>query len=279
MQRPDARVDNREHEVMSSGPRTGLPSFRLDKRLVVVTGASEGLGRAFALAFAEAGARIVLSSRRKEKLEEVKKQIEAIGGIAMVVAADVARLDDIKELAAAVARLDHGQGLVLVNNAGLGHTRPALATTEEEWDRLMDVHLKGTFFCSKEIAPLMITRGYGKIVNMSSTWAQTSDIGKAAYGAAKAGISRLTAALSTEWAPHGVRVNALAPTATLTDSTSTSMIDNPDRAERLLAHIRLGRFAEPYDIVGPALFLASEASDFVTGHTLFVDGGWTAGSF
>jgi NAD(P)-dependent dehydrogenase (short-subunit alcohol dehydrogenase family) len=264
---------------MESTGRSGLPSFRLDNRLAVVTGASEGLGRAFALAFAEAGARLVLSSRRRDKLEEVKQEIEALGGAADVVPADMARLDDVKALAAAVAGLDSGDGLVLVNNAGLGHTRPALETTEEEWDRLIDVHLKGTFFCCREIAPLMIAHGYGKIVNLSSTWAQTSDIGKAAYGAAKAGISRLTAALSTEWSPLGVRVNALAPTTTLTGATASAMRDNPERAQRLLSHIRLGRFAEPSDIVGPAIFLASGASDFVTGHTLFVDGGWTAGSF
>jgi 2-deoxy-D-gluconate 3-dehydrogenase len=264
---------------MVNGRGSGLPSFHLHNRLAVITGASEGLGRAFALAFAEAGARIVLSSRRREKLEQVKKEIEANGGVADVAVADMARLDEIKALAAAVARLDPGEGLILVNNAGLGHTKAALDTTEEEWDRLIDVHLKGTFFCCQQIVPLMIARGYGKIVNLSSTWARTSDIGKAAYGAAKAGIIRLTAALSTEWAPRGVRVNALAPTATLTESTSLAMTDNPERAARLLAHIRLGRFAEPADVVGPALFLASEASDFVTGHTLFVDGGWTAGSF
>lgn len=120
-----------------------------------------------------------------------------------------------------------------------------------------------------------MARNYGKIINLSSTWSVSADAGKSAYCAAKAGISHLTAALACEWAPSGVRVNALAPTTTLTDFTTDSMQRNPERAERLRGRIKLGRFAEPQDLLGGAIFLASAASDFVTGQTLFVDGGFT----
>jgi 2-deoxy-D-gluconate 3-dehydrogenase len=123
---------------------------------------------------------------------------------------------------------------------------------------------------------MMIERGYGKIINLSSTWSASTDVGKSVYGAAKAAVSYLTAALSTEWAPLGVRVNAIAPTTTLSDSTKHALEQNPVRATALLSRIKLGRFAEPADLLGAALFLASPASDFVTGHTLFVDGGWHA---
>ena len=134
-------------------------------------------------------------------------------------------------------------GIVLVNNAGFGFTKPALETEEADWDRLFDTHVKATFFASRAIAPLMIERGYGKIVNMSSTWSASTDAGKAAYAAAKGAVSRITASLSTEWAPLGVRVNALAPTTTMTEFTSKVMEASPERAERLLAKIKLGRYA------------------------------------
>ena len=167
--------------------------------------------------------------------------------------------------------------LVLVNCAGFGFTKPALDITEEDWDKVLDVHAKGTFFCCQSFGRLMIERRYGKIINLSSTWSASTDAGKSVYGAAKAGVSYLTAALSTEWAPLGVRVNAIAPTSTLTESTTRSFRENEERAQRLLSRIKLGRFAEPSDLVGAAVFLASPASDFITGHTLFVDGGWHAG--
>jgi 2-deoxy-D-gluconate 3-dehydrogenase len=122
----------------------------------------------------------------------------------------------------------------------------------------------------------MLARGYGKIINVSSTWAVTTDDGKSVYGAAKAAISHLTAALSTEWAPHGVRVNALAPTTTVTEFTQETMAANPARFERLRSRIKLGRYAQPSDLLGAAIFLASSASDFVTGQNLFVDGGFTS---
>jgi NAD(P)-dependent dehydrogenase (short-subunit alcohol dehydrogenase family) len=252
-----------------------LASFRLDDRLIVVTGASEGIGRAFAECFARAGALVVLASRRKDKLESVRQAIVSSGGSAEVVATDVTRLEDIGNLADAVGRLAPDRRLVLVNNAGFGFTKPALEVSEQDWDTLFNTHVKGAFFCSQRIAPLMLERGYGKIINLSSAWSAASDTGKSAYGAAKAAISHLTAQLSTEWAPSGVRVNAIAPTATLTDFVARTMAASPERANRLLSRIKLGRFAQTSDLLGTAVFLASGASDFVTGQTLFVDGGFT----
>ena len=268
---------------MSSGElrSEALPSFRLDGRLAVITGASDGIGRAFALAYAHSGAEVLLVSRTREKLLEVQREVEAIGGRAHVMSADVSKVDDIRSVEQEVSRVIHsssnnGRALVLVNCAGFGFTKPALDITEEDWDKILDVHAKGTFFCCQALGRLMMERGYGKIINLSSTWSVSTDVGKSVYGMAKAGVSYLTAALSTEWAPLGVRVNAIAPTSTLTESTSRSFRENEARAQKLLSRIKLGRFAEPSDLVGAAVFLASPASDFVTGHTLFVDGGWHA---
>src|SRR6202521_5523813 len=255
-----------------------LPSFSLDGRLAVVTGASQGIGRAFALAYSRAGAEVVLVGRGREKLLEAQREVETAGGRAHVICADISKVEDIRHLEQSVLKLIEGRdlGLVLVNSAGFGFTKPALEVTEEDWDRVLDVHAKGTFFCCQIFGRQMIDRGYGKIINLSSTWSASTDDGKSVYGIAKAGVSYLTAALSTEWAPLGVRVNAIAPTSTLTESTSRLFRENEARAQRLRSRIKLGRFAVPSDLVGAALFLASPASDFISGHTLFVDGGWHA---
>jgi len=253
-----------------------LPSFRLDDRLVVVTGSSSGLGRTFAEAFARLGARVVLAARRRDNLAKVARAIVDAGDRAEVVPTDILRLDGIQALADAVAGFAaEDDRIVLVNNAGLGFTKPALEVTEADWDGLIDLHVKGTFFCSQRIGALMLARGYGKIINLSSAWAASTDVDKSVYCTAKAAIRHMTAALSTEWAPRGVRVNALAPTTTMTDFVKGSLAARQDRAERLARRIKLGRFAEPSDIVGAAVFLASSASDFITGQTLFVDGGFT----
>jgi NAD(P)-dependent dehydrogenase (short-subunit alcohol dehydrogenase family) len=271
-------------EINSSKPNPDeLPSFRLDGRLAVITGASDGIGRAFAIAYSRSGAEVVLVSRTHEKLLEVQRSIEAAGGRAHIIRADVSKMEEIRSIEKQVSnRLNASKGkdgdlaLVLVNCAGFGFTKPVLDITEEDWDKILDVHAKGTFFCCQSMGRLMIERGYGKIINLSSTWSASTDMGKSVYGAAKAGVSYLTAALSTEWAPLGVRVNAIAPTSTLTESTSRSFRENEARAKRLLSRIKLGRFAVPSDLVGAAVFLASPASDFITGQTLFVDGGWHA---
>ena len=269
------------HEMSSLNQEDDkLPSFRLDGRLAVITGASDGIGREFALAYSRSGAEVVLVSRTREKLLEVRQTIEAEGGLAHVVPADVGKIEEIRSLDQEVSRLIHGKDLpvILVNCAGFGFTKSALDTTEEDWDRILDVHAKGTFFCCQFLGKRMIERGYGKIINLSSTWSTSTDTGKSVYGAAKAGVSYLTTALSTEWAPLGIRVNAIAPTSTLTESTSRTFRENEARAQKLLSRIKLGRFAQPSDLVGAAIFLASPASDFVAGHTLYVDGGWHAGS-
>jgi NAD(P)-dependent dehydrogenase (short-subunit alcohol dehydrogenase family) len=257
-----------------------LPSFRLDGRLAVITGASQGIGRAFAVAYSRAGAEVVLVGRSHEKLLEAQRAMETAGGRAHVICADVSKIDDIRQLERCVSKLIEGRdlALVLVNCAGFGFTKPALEVTEADWDKVLGVHAKGTFFCCQVFGRRMIDRGYGKIINLSSTWSSSTDLGKSVYGAAKAGVSYLTAALSTEWAPLGVRVNAIAPTSTLTESTSLAFRENEARAERLRSRIKLGRFAEPSDLIGAGVFLASPASDFITGHTLFVDGGWHAAS-
>lgn len=254
-----------------------LAPFRLDDRLIIVTGSSEGIGRTFAEGFARAGAIVVLASRRKEKLEEVRQSIANSGGRAEVVLTDVSRLADLGGLAERVRRLaeESERRIVLVNNAGFGFTKPALEVSEQDWQRLFDTHVKGAFFCSQQIAPMMLERSYGKIINMSSSWSRATEPGKSVYCAAKAAVSHLTAALSTEWAPRGIRVNALAPTTAMTDFVKGTMSANPVRAEGLRSRIKIGRFGQPSDLLGAAIFLASGASDFVTGQTLFVDGGFT----
>ncbi|MGH9439501.1 MAG: SDR family NAD(P)-dependent oxidoreductase, partial [Terriglobia bacterium] len=198
-----------------------LPSFRLDGRIAVVTGASEGIGRAFALAFAKAGAEVIIASRRRRKLLEVQRSIRESGGRVQAVTADVSKLVSVHALAKRVAKLagDKSRPLILINNAGFAFTKSALEVTEKDWDHILDVHAKGTFFCTQAIGRLMIERGYGKIINMSSTWSTSTDTGKSVYGLAKAAVSYLTAALATEWGPEGVRINAIAPTTTLSENT------------------------------------------------------------
>jgi NAD(P)-dependent dehydrogenase (short-subunit alcohol dehydrogenase family) len=256
-----------------------IPSFRLDGRFAVITGASEGIGWTLAQAFARSGAKLLLAARRQERLDELAALVESEGGSAATLRTDVTNIDDLKRLGDRAAELsaDGELPMILINNAGFGFTKLVEDVGEEEWDRLIDTHLKGTFFACQQIGRTMIARGYGKIINLGSAWGVTSDAGKVPYCTAKAGIAHMTEALATEWGRHGVRVNTLAPTATLTDFTANTMKQRPDRAERIVSRIKLGRFAEPRDLVGAALFLASEASDFVTGHTLYVDGGLTAG--
>lgn len=258
----------------ASGETLERPSFSLEGRLAVVTGASEGIGRGLALTFAGAGARLALVSRAPERLAEILAAIEALGVEAHAYRADLCVLAEVERLARAVTA---GQGVpsILVNSAGAPLTKPAFDVTEEEWDLVMDTGLKGMFFTCLAFGRAMAEHGYGKIINLASTYSESVAPGKSVYAIAKAGVAHLTRALALEWAPRGVRVNALAPTLTVTP-TRQAVLANPERMQFLLARIPMGRYAEPSDLAGAGLFLASAASDFVTGQILYVDGGWHA---
>lgn len=260
----------------AEGEVSRSPSFSVAGRLAVVIGASEGIGATVALELARAGARVAVVGRVPERLAPLVAAVRQVGGEARAYRADVRVRRDLEELARSVDA-EQGVPAILVNSAGVPMTKPALDVTEEEWDAVMDTNLKGVFFACVAFGRAMGERGYGKIINLSSTWSESVGLGKSVYATSKAGVSHLTRSLALEWAPRGVRVNAIAPTLTLTP-TRRGILDDPERWRRVVGRIPLGRPGEPSDLVGAALFLASEASDFVTGQTLFVDGGWNAAS-
>lgn len=251
-----------------------LNRFDLTDKIAVVTGASEGIGRSLALSFAEAGAKVIACSRREQKLREVKAEIENEGQRAEIFVLDVTKISSIESLKDFILK-HFGKVDVLVNNAAYKVSKSAWNVTESEWDLMLDTSLKGVFFCCQIIGSIMRNKNYGKIINLSSTFSRSSFPDQSVYATLKAGVSRLTEVLAVEWAAHGIRVNALAPTAVRTPSREESL--RGKNLRMVLSRIPLGRLATSEDIAGAAIFLASAASDFVTGQTLFVDGGWVAG--
>ncbi len=252
-----------------------LDRFRVSDRVAAVTGASEGIGRDIAFGLADAGADVVICSRREEALKEVKAEIEKLGRRAEVCSLDVRELSDLHRLKDLILQR-FGKIDILVNSAGFAVTKAAWDVHENEWNRMVDTGFKGLFFSCQIVGSIMRQRGYGKIINLSSTFSQSIIKGRSVYAGIKAGVSHLTEALALEWAAEGIRVNALAPTAVLTPSREEVL--KGELLERVLARIPLGRLAAPEDLVSATIYLSSAASDFVTGHTLFVDGGWVAGS-
>ena len=250
-------------------------SFRLDGRIAVVTGASSGMGVTFAQALAAAGARVVVTARRIERLREVVQEIERQGGAAVAVACDVSREDDVERLVSETQRA-FGPADLLVNNAGFTTVVAAEEQGVEDWRAHLDVNLTGVFLCAQRFGRGMLAAGRGTIVNVASVlgFVASGQIRQAAYAASKGGVVNLTRELAAQWARRGVRVNALAPGWFPTEMTSDMFGD-----ERSLTWMRsrtpLGRGGELDELVGPLLFLASDASSFVTGHVLTVDGGWT----
>ncbi len=249
--------------------------FRLDGRVAVVTGASSGMGVTMAETLARAGARVVLAARREDRLAEVAERIEKAGGEAAVVACDVARDDEVDALVGAtLARF--GPPDVLVANAGFTTVVPAEDQTLDDWRGQIDVNLSGVFLCCQRFGRVMLERGRGSIVNVASVLGLvgSGQIHQAAYAASKGGVVNLTRELAAQWARRGVRVNALAPGWFPTEMTGDMFGD-----ERSLKWMRsrtpMGRGGELEELAGPLLFLASDASTFVTGQILAVDGGWT----
>ncbi len=244
-------------------------NFSLEGQVAVVTGASHGIGRGLARALAGAGAKVVVAARSHAALEALASEI---GGLAVVM--DVARVDSIRhgfeQIVSRLGRVD-----VLVNNAGLGANHAALDVTEADWDELMTVNLKGLFFCCQAAAKSMLSRGYGRIVNVSSQAGLVAIRDHAVYCASKGGVNQLTKVLGIEWASRGVTVNAVAPTFVYTEGTK-DRLDRPEYLKSVVDRIPAGRVGTIDDVAAAVLFLASPASGLVTGTVLPVDGGWTA---
>jgi len=252
-----------------------LDDFKLDGLTALVTGSSRGIGRAMALALAEAGANVVLAARSKEHLEAVAVEIEALGVAALPVPVDMANDDDLERLVQATIER-FGRIDILVNNAGTTHRTAAEDYSTDQWDRVMNVNLRGVFVLTTKVAKAMIAAGGGRIVNTTSLAAEIGIPFIPPYCASKGGLRQLTKAWAIEWAKYNIRVNAIGPGYILTDLTQ-ALRDDPARNEIVMNRVAIKRWGEPADLKGAVVFLASKASSYMTGQTLYVDGGWLAG--
>jgi 2-deoxy-D-gluconate 3-dehydrogenase len=250
-----------------------LDLFKLDGKRALVTGARRGIGRAMAVALAEAGADIVGVSKSLESGSDVEKDVVSLGRKFTAHACDFSRREAVREF---LQKLE-GEPVVdiLVNNAGTILRKPAAEHPDEYWDEVIETNLSSQFVVSREIGKRMIERGSGKIIFTASLLTFQGGITVPGYAASKGAIGQLTKALANEWASRGVQVNAIAPGSVVTDNTSALRSD-PNRAPAILSRIPAGRWGAPEDFKGAAVFLASSASDYVTGSILVVDGGWLA---
>jgi 2-deoxy-D-gluconate 3-dehydrogenase len=248
-----------------------LDSFKLNGKVALVTGASAGLGAAIALALAEAGADIAVHGNSRTP-DSTCKSIEHVGRRALPVLGNLADIAVPSQLISQT--LDHfGQLDILINNAGTIRRSPAVDYSEEDWATVIEVNLSSVFRLSQLAGRHMLERGSGKIVNIASLLSFQGGVTVPAYAASKGGVMQLTKALANEWAKHSINVNAIAPGYMRTDNTAALQADET-RNRQILERIPAGRWGEPRDMAGPAVFLSSAASDYLHGHVLVVDGGW-----
>lgn len=249
--------------------------FELNGQVALVTGAARGLGRAISLALAQSGADVALGLRDASTGAELAREIEALGRRALRLQMDMSRMDQISravdEAAAHFGKLD-----ILVNNAGVAPENPAEKVREEDFDLTVAVNLKGTFFASQAAGRVMIRQQRGCIVNMSSQAGFAALPTESVYCMTKAGIAHLTKCLAVEWGKYNIRVNAVAPTFIFTPGTEAALADPAFRADTIERIAALHRIGEPREVAGAVVFLASPAASLITGHTLLIDGGWTA---
>ena len=243
--------------------------MKLSGRVALITGAAQGIGKAIALLFAQNGADIIVADIHLEKAQETAKEIQAIGQRAMAIKVDVANLNDVEQMVQSILER-FGQIDILINNAGIARDKLILRMTEEDWDAVLNVNLKGTFICTKVAIKPMAKRRYGKIVNIASVVGLMGNVGQANYAASKAGVIGFTKTIAREFAQRGINVNAIAPGYIETPMTDAIPEKVKEEMKRRIPMERLGR---PEDVAEGALFLVSEASSYITGQVLNVNGG------
>ena len=246
----------------------------LENKVAIVTGGNRGLGKSIAIALAEAGANIVIVSRNVEKNKEVEDEIKKLGRDCISISTDLQKKDSIDNMVEET--INHfGKIDILVNNAGVSTTKFALDVTEEEWDMIMNLNGKSLFFCSQAVAKHMKEQGSGEIINIASVVGAVGDVGISPYTASKGAVINLTRSLALEWARYGIQVNAIGPAYIETDMNRDALrkakVDN-----KILSKTPMKRLGKPEELNGAVLLLASEGSSYITGQTIFVDGGWLA---
>jgi len=248
--------------------------FDLTGRVALVTGASRGLGRSIAVGLAEAGADLVITSRTISDVEAVAQGLTSTGRKVLPIQMEVTRGDDVE---AGVSRaIKHfGKIDILINNAGINIRKPVLELTEDDWDQTLDTNLKGCFLVAKAVGRHMVARKRGSVVNTASMMASVVHAERGAYASSKGGLVQLTRVLAVEWAAVGVRVNAICPGPFLTE-LNKAILDDPEKVKYFMDRLPMKRFGAPEELVGSVVFLASDASSYITGTTIYIDGGWTA---
>jgi 2-deoxy-D-gluconate 3-dehydrogenase len=260
-------------KIMALVPST-LDRFRLDGKVALVGGGNKGLGQAMAMALAAAGADVCVVARGPAGLQETADAITSLGRKGMSIAADLSDETQVENMVAKVKET-RGRIDILVNSQGLVHLQPIAEFDTEAWQRVMDVNVKSLFLCCKHVSRVMLAQGKGKIINITSVRGFQGRAQDPAYAPSKGAVNQLTHSMAIEWGPKGINVNAIAPVFTRT-AMAASYFDDPTKLEWVLSRIPMKRTGELDDLFGPVVFLASEASNFVNGHVLVVDGGWLA---
>jgi len=245
--------------------------FDLSGKVAIVTGGGRGIGKAIALGLAGAGAKVVVCSRTQKEIEDAAGEISRLGGKALPLTVDLTANDQLENLVNTTVK-EFGRIDILVNNAARSFLRSLLDLREDGWDKIFNTNVKAVWLLSRLVAKKMLEQKSGRIINITTVGAEKAELGMAAYGCSKAALKMLTRCMAREWAQYGINVNAVGPGLTRTDF-SKPIWSNPEVAKHVSAAIPMGRLAEPEEIVGSVLFLASDAARFITGHSIYVDGG------